>query len=362
MKVLITGGAGYIGSTVASACLDSGIVPVILDNLHRGRREFVRDHHFYEGDIADGALVDRVFADHPDIAATIHAAGLIAVPESVTEPVRYYRENVAKTVDLLDHLDRNGCRRFIFSSSASVYDGIDGGCVDESSPVAPKSPYAHTKAMVERILEDASATGVLRVISLRYFNPIGADPSMRTGLPDPAPTHALGRLIEAYSSGEPFRVTGTDWPTRDGSGVRDYVHVWDLAQGHVEALRHFDDVLPRNSPQQYEAINLGSGAGTTVHELIAAFERVVGGALTVVEAEARPGDVVGCYASNDKAAKLFGWQPQFDVEDGIRTALEWQRVWHDRLGWTKPTNPARGRHCCAGGPDGRDGHARVPAS
>lgn len=360
VKVLITGGAGFIGSTVASACLDNGIMPIVLDNLCRGRREFVLGRHFYEGDIADGALIDRAFADHPDITATIHAAGLIAVPESVTEPIRYYRENVAKAIELLDHLNRNGCRRFIFSSSASVYDSIDGGRVDESCPVAPKSPYAHTKAMVERILQDASATGVLRVISLRYFNPIGADPRMRSGLPDLAPTHAVGKLIDCYVNRLPFRVTGTGWPTRDGSGVRDYVHVWDLAQGHIAALRSFDDVLPPTDPQRYEAINLGSGTGTTVRELIGAFERVVGAALPVVEAQPRPGDVVGCYSANEKAAKLLGWQPQLDIEDGIRTALEWQRIWLTRLAGNTSVN-AHVRRDSAGKPDRHDRHARVPA-
>ena len=361
MKVLITGGAGFIGSTVASACLDSGIIPVVLDNLYRGRREFVQGRHFYEGDIADGGLIDRVFADHPDITATIHAAGLIAVSESVTEPIRYYRENVAKAIDLLDHLSRNGCHRFIFSSSASIYDSPDGDCVDEACPAAPKSPYAHTKAMIERILEDAGTAGGLRVISLRYFNPIGADPWMRTGPPDLAPTHALGRLIDSYSNSVPFRLTGTDWPTRDGSGVRDYVHVWDLAQGHIAALRCFDDVLPPADPQHYEAINVGSGVGTTVLELIAAFERVVGEALTVVEAEPRPGDVVGCYTANEKAAKLLGWQPQFDVENGIRTALEWQRVWLSKVVGEMPPNAVRGQRGSAGGPDRRNRQARVHA-
>jgi UDP-glucose 4-epimerase len=331
VKVLITGGAGYIGSTVASACLDSGIVPVILDNLHRGRREFVQGHHFYEGDIADGGLLDRIFADHPDIAATIHSAGLAVVSESVADPIRYYRENVAKTVDLLDHLDRNGCRRFIFSSSASVYESVDGGSLDESCPLAPKSAYARTKAMAEQVLEDVSAAGVMRGLALRYFNPIGADPRMRTGLPDLAPTHALGKLVEAYSNSAPFRVTGVDWPTRDGTGVRDYVHVWDLAQGHVAALQRFDEVLPQTDPQRYEVINLGSGAGTTVRELISAFERVVDGTVTVVESDRRPGDVVGCYTANEKATKLLGWQPRFALQDAIRTALEWRQIWHTRL-------------------------------
>ncbi|WP_037910987.1 UDP-glucose 4-epimerase GalE [Actinacidiphila yeochonensis] len=332
MKVLITGGAGFIGSTVASACLDEGITPVILDNLSTGRREFTEGRAFYEGDIADGDLLDRVFADHPDIGAVIHCAALIVVPESVAEPLRYYRENVAKTVDLLEHLLRNGCEQVLFSSSAAIYAPEPGDVVvDETSEVAPSSPYARTKAMMEQILQDTAAASPLRVISLRYFNPIGADPALRTGLQNPAPSHALGKLTEAYAAKEPFVVTGVDWPTRDGSGIRDYIHVWDLAQAHVAALRRFPAILPAGGGAGYQVVNIGTGTGTTVRELVRAFEEVVGERLDVVEAAPRPGDVNGSYTANATAARLLGWKAARSVEDGIRDSLAWRVEWARRL-------------------------------
>jgi UDP-glucose 4-epimerase len=323
VKVLIAGGAGFIGSTVASACGDQGIVPVVLDNLVTGRVEFTADRIAYQGDIADGALVDRIFRDHPDLAAVVHAAALIVVPESVAQPLRYYRENVAKSVDFLDHVIRNGCSRYLFSSSAAIYAPGDDFAVDEGSRIDPHSPYARTKAVLEWILQDVAAATSLRALSLRYFNPIGADPRLRTGLQDPAPSHLLGKLITALEHDEEFAITGTDWPTRDGSGIRDFVHVWDLARAHVAALRRFDTVLPVNGPSSYEVINLGSGAGTTVREFVDAFRAVADKPLRVVETGPRPGDGPGSYTRIDKARELLGWEPELTMAQGIRHSLEW---------------------------------------
>jgi UDP-glucose 4-epimerase len=323
VKVLIAGGAGFIGSTITSACLDAGIEPVVLDNLVTGRAEFTAGRVFYEGDIADGALIDRIFAEHPDIDAVVHAAALIVVPDSVSEPLRYYRENVSKSVEFIEHVVRHGCTRYLFSSSASIYRPGDDFAVDEASAVEPLSPYARTKAVMEWVLEDTAAATDLRAISLRYFNPIGADPKMRTGLQTPKPTHVLGKLITAYETGEEFFITGTDWPTRDGSGIRDFIHVWDLAQAHVQALRRFDQVLPAGGGRSYDVINLGTGSGTTVRELVAAFLAVVDRPLTVVETGPRPGDSVGSYTRSTRAREQLGWTPEFTVEDGIRHSLEW---------------------------------------
>ncbi len=331
MKVLITGGAGYIGSSIASACLDHGVVPVILDNLSTGRPEFVAGRHFFHGDVAEGGLVDRVFAAHPDIAATIHCAARIVVPESVRDPIGYYRANVAKSVELVDHLLRNGCHRMIFSSTAAMYAPTPQGWVDEHSPLAPGSPYARTKAAMELAFEDFTRAYGLRVLSLRYFNPIGADPQLRTGLQTPNPTHVLGKLIEARATGEPFRITGVEWATRDGSGVRDYVHVWDLAEAHLAGLLRFDEVLPAGGANRYEVVNLGTGVGTTVRELVAAFEEVVGSAVPTVETGPRPGDVLGCYTGGEKAAALLGWRARFRIADGIRDSLAWDAVREQRL-------------------------------
>lgn len=321
MKTLVTGGAGFIGSTVPSACLDAGVTPVILDDLSTGRIEFVAERTFYHGDIADGALLDRIFADHPDIESTVHCAARIVVPESVSQPLLYYRNNVGKTVDLVEHLLRNRCGRLIFSSSASVYQPGPDLAVDEASALAPRSPYAATKIMVERILADAAVAHPLRALSLRYFNPIGADPQLRTGPQDPAPTHAMGKLIEAHQTGQRFTITGIDWPTRDGSAIRDYIHVWDLARAHVLALQRFDEVLPQDRGN--EVLNLGTGSGVTVRELVSSFQTVVGGAPDVHESGPRPGDVVGCYTRSDKAYRLLDWTAERTIEDMVRDSLNW---------------------------------------
>lgn len=326
MKVLIAGGAGYIGSTIAYACSDAGISPVILDSLITGRRELAAGLAFYQGDIADGELIDRIFAEHPDIAAVIHCAALIVVPDSVADPVRYYRANVAGSLDFTAHLLRNGCPRLIFSSSAAIYRAGQDLSVDEDSAIDPQSPYARTKAVCEAMFADIAAAEPLRVLSLRYFNPIGADPKMRTGLLLPRPTHALGKMIQALEEDVPFVITGTDWPTRDGSGIRDYIHVWDLASAHVAALTRFDIL-----PGPVSVINLGTGTGTTVRELLDAFNQVADRPVEAREAGRRPGDVAGAYTRIDRAVRLLGWRPRYDVAEGIRHSLQWAAIRDDVL-------------------------------
>ncbi len=319
MKVLIAGGAGYIGSTIASACSDAGISPVILDNLVTGRPEFAAaGRAFYQGDIADGPLIDQIFTEHPDIGAVIHSAALIVVPDSVADPVRYYRANVAKSLEFVAHLLRNGCQRLVFSSSAAIYRAGADLSVDEGSAIDPQSPYARTKAVCEAMFADIAASQPVRVLSLRYFNPVGADPKMRTGLQLRQPTNVLGKMIQAQAQGVPFLITGTDWPTRDGTGIRDYIHVWDLATAHVAALTRFDAL-----PGPVTAINLGSGAGTTVRELLAAFNRVADYPVETCEVGRRPGDIAGAYTRIDRAERLLGWQPQYDIAEGIRHSLQW---------------------------------------
>ena len=322
MKVLIAGGAGFIGSTVASVLLDDGHQPVILDNLVTGRREFCDGRPFYQGDIADRGVVDRIFDDHPDIAAVVHCAALIVVPESVERPIHYYRENVAKTLEFVDALIGRGVTRLLFSSSASIYRPGADFSVDESSPLQATSPYARTKLVVEGMLSDISAGTPLRALSLRYFNPIGADPKMRTGLQVAAPTHALGKLVEAHRTGRPFTVTGMDYPTRDGSGIRDYVHVWDLAAAHVRALAVFDTLFDGDRAPHL-VINLGPGPGTTVREFVDAFNSVVDAPVAVQVGPRRAGDSAGAYTRSTRAADLLGWRAEHTVEEGIKDALTW---------------------------------------
>ncbi|MCR1781999.1 UDP-glucose 4-epimerase GalE [Nocardioides carbamazepini] len=323
--VLVTGGAGYIGSTVVSALSDAGHRPVVLDDLSAGRRAFLRGRAAYVGDIADRALLRRVLRENPGVRTVVHCAARVVVPESVREPAAYYRTNVAGTFELAETLLACGVTRLVFSGSAAIYaPGPDLG-VDESSPWDPRSPYARTKAVAETLLADLAAATSLRVLSLRYFNPVGADPWLRTGPYQPDPSHVLGRLLTAHRTGRPFPLTGVDYPTVDGTGVRDYVHVWDLARAHVAALRHFDRAL---GDARHAAVDLGTGSGTTVRQLITTFEQVTGRQLPVVEAPRRAGDTVGAFTRSTRARRLLGWRPERTLADGIEDARAWSRGRH----------------------------------
>jgi UDP-glucose 4-epimerase len=341
MKILVTGGAGYIGSTTAKALEDAGHVPVILDSLLSGPLAFVRDRIFYEGDIGDRDLVRRIVEEHPDLDATIHMAARIVVPESVEKPYEYYRDNVAKSLELFDQLVALGKPRVLFSSSASLYavkegpstDATPGFEVSETDPLAPTSPYARTKRMIEEVLRDMAVATDLRAIILRYFNPIGSDPDLESGIYAKEPSHVLGQLVmAARGQKESFTITGTDHPTRDGTGIRDYIHVWDLARAHVRAVERFDQVLAdAGSPSV--VINVGRGDGVTVRELVAAFERVVGHAVPVTEAPPRPGDAVGAYANVDLSHRLLDWETELSIEDAIASALAWGERRQEVLGY-----------------------------
>lgn len=333
MKVLVTGGAGYIGSITAKALEEAGHVPVILDSLLSGPRVFVRDRIFYEGDIADRDLVTRVIEEHPDIEATIHMAARIVVPESVELPYEYYRDNVAKSLELFDQLEKLGKPRVLFSSSASLYAVKPGFEVTEADPLNPSSPYARTKRMMEQILEDLAAATSLRAVILRYFNPIGSDPDLESGIYVREPSHVLGQLVMAARGlKDAFTITGTDNPTRDGTGIRDYVHVWDLARAHVRAIEKFDEVIARVGEPSV-VLNVGTGSGVTVRELVAAFEKVFGRSVPVREAPSRPGDVAGAYANVDRAHELLDWHHELTIEDAIASALAWGEKRRSILGY-----------------------------
>jgi UDP-glucose 4-epimerase len=336
MKVLVTGGAGYIGSVTAKALEEAGHTPVILDSLLTGPHAFVRDRIFYEGDIADRALIARIVDEHPDLDATIHMAARIVVPESVALPYEYYRDNVAKSLELFDQLEQLGKPRVLFSSSASLYavpHGKDDFEVTEADPLEPGSPYARTKRMMEQVLQDMAAATELRAIILRYFNPIGSDPDLESGIYAKEPSHVLGQLVmAARGQKDAFTITGTDNPTRDGTGIRDYIHVWDIARAHVRAIEVFDEVLEKVGEPSV-VINLGTGEGTTVRELIAAFEKVFGSEVPVREADHRPGDVPGAFANVDRSRELLGWESELSLEDAIASALAWGEKRQEILGY-----------------------------
>ncbi|ABL83658.1 MULTISPECIES: UDP-glucose 4-epimerase GalE [unclassified Nocardioides] len=333
MKVLVTGGAGYIGSTTAKALEEAGHTPVILDSLLTGPLAFVRDRIFYEGDIADRALVRRVFDEHPDIDATIHMAARIVVPESVEKPYEYYRDNVAKSLELFDELNTLGKGRVLFSSSASIYALKDDFEVSEGDRLEPASPYARTKRMMEEVLQDMSAATDLRAIILRYFNPIGSDPDLESGIYAKEPSHVLGQLVmAARGQKDAFTITGTDHPTRDGTGIRDYIHVWDLARAHVRAVERFDEVIDA-AGEPSVIINVGTGSGVTVRELVTAFQNVFGQEVPVREAPPRPGDAVGAFANVDRSGRLLDWRTELSLEDAIASALAWGAKRQEILGY-----------------------------
>ena len=335
--ILVTGGAGYIGATVCSALEDAGWTPIILDNLSQGRREFTAGRIFYEGDASDRRLLKKVAAERGHLYAAIHCAALIVVPESVERPEDYYRENVAKSVELFAGLRDVGCNRIVFSSSAAIYDTVPDFMVTENSPLNPSSPYSRSKYMMEMILQDFCDAYAIQGMSLRYFNPIGADPKLRTGAYIDSPTHVLGRMLSVASGQSPvFEITGTNWPTRDGSGIRDYIHVWDLARAHVKAIENFERAFkakPTKISQaaaiskNYRVINLGTGRGVTVRELVASFEAVTGKTLNKKESPPRLGDVAGSFASHHTASELIDWRAERTIDDAIRDALAWTKHW-----------------------------------
>lgn len=330
MKVMVTGGAGYIGSHTCVELLAAGHVPVVVDNFCNSRPEALtrvraiagREFPVHAMDVRDREALRRVFAaERPD--AVIHFAGLKAVGESVAAPWRYYDNNLGSTLALVEVMREAGCRRLVFSSSATVYGIPETVPLTEDSPLAAINPYGRTKLMIEQMLRDlAQAEPDWQVALLRYFNPVGAHASGHigedpTGLPNnlmPFVTQvAVGRLPR-------LRIFGGDYPTPDGTGVRDYLHVVDLAQGHVKAL----DWLATARPGGATAINLGTGRGRSVLELVRAFEAASGRAIPCDIVPRRPGDAASCCADPALAARLLGWTATRDLDAMCRDAWRWQ--------------------------------------
>jgi UDP-glucose 4-epimerase len=274
--------------------------------------------------------MDRVFTEQA-IDVVVHCAAAIVVPESVSKPLYYYENNVGKTLDLLATMERHGVRRLVFSSSASLYSPPEGQlAATEDSPVDPGSPYARTKLVMEMALEDVSYGSDLRAVALRYFNPIGADPQLRSGQQRKHPSHVLAKMLEAWSEGGTFTITGCDWDTPDGTGIRDYLHIWDLAKAHVAAIEKFDAVT---ATEPYRVINIGRGEGVSVRQLAEAFQTATGEPLKIAEGPSRPGDVLGAYAVVDAAHRDLGWTAELTVADGIRDAIAWLPKRQELLGY-----------------------------
>lgn len=331
MKILVTGGAGYIGSMICYALEKKGHSPVILDSFITGKQEFISNNFIcYHGDISDKRLVDKIFHEHSDISLTIHCAARIIVPESVKNPFLYYEENVSKSNKFFNYLRSNNCTRIIFSSSASIYALVEGFKCHENSPIDPKSPYARTKYMMEMILKDFCTAYDMNAISLRYFNPIGADPELRSGLHQKNSTHIIGKLLEvAHNKKAFFEITGTDWPTRDGTGIRDYIHVWDLAEAHVKAAEEFENIF-ENVSSPYQPINIGHGNGITVREFMRAFEKATQLTIPCKELPPRPGDAAGYYSDTSLSKTLLKWSAQKSIENAIKDAMRWHEKYYTR--------------------------------
>ena len=321
MKVLVTGGAGYIGSHTVLALIERGDEVVVIDNLSTGIRGHVDDNAiFVEGEVSNQEMVCNLIARH-HIESVVHFAGSIVVPESVAKPLSYYENNVVASRALIEACIGAGIKQFIFSSTATVYAEDARQPLTEDERKAPISPYARSKLMTEWMLEDVSRATDLRHIVLRYFNVCGADPKGRTGQVSAVPTHLIKRAVMAALGRIPqLEIFGTDYPTPDGTGVRDYIHVTDLANAHLLAL----DALHRGATST--SYNCGYGRGLSVRQIVAAVEAVIGRSLPVKESARRAGDPPTLIADPRRIKAEFGWIPQHDdIEEIIRSALDWER-------------------------------------
>ncbi|MCM2291528.1 UDP-glucose 4-epimerase GalE [Allorhizobium sp. BGMRC 0089] len=315
--ILVVGGAGYIGSHTCLALAERGFTPIVYDNLTNGHGEFVKWGPLEQGDIRDRARLDEVLAKHKPLAI-LHFAALIEVGESVKDPVAFYENNVIGSLTLLAAAQAAGIKAFVFSSTCATYGLPETLPLDEEHRQAPINPYGRTKWIVEQALKDYDSYTGFRSVILRYFNAAGADFEGRIGEWHTPETHAIPLALEAaLGRRQGFKVFGSDYDTRDGTCVRDYIHVLDLADAHVRAVEYLLD------GGTTVALNLGTGTGTTVKELLGTIETVSGKPFPVEYAERREGDSTTLVANNDKAREILGWSPRYSLEDIIRSAWSW---------------------------------------
>jgi UDP-glucose 4-epimerase len=321
--ILVTGGAGYIGSHAVLALQRAGYEAIVLDNLSSGHRELLEplQVELIVGDTIDRPLLDQIFQTR-EIAAVMHFAADIAVGESVTDPAKYYRNNVAATLSLLEAMVAASIKAFVFSSSCALYGVPKFVPLTEDHPFDPISPYATTKWMVEKILNDFDVAYDFRSVAFRYFNASGADPEGLLGEDHAPETHLIPLvLLTALGQRDSIAILGTDYPTPDGTCIRDYIHVSDLAQAHVLGLKYLLD--GGNS----DVFNLGNGSGFSVREVIETARKITGKEINVVERDRRPGDPPILVGSSEKAQRVLGWQPQFAA---LETILNHAWQWHQK--------------------------------
>ncbi len=324
--ILVTGGAGYIGSHAALALKKAGYGVVVLDNLNYGHPEIIKDVVQVElvvGDTNDRALLERLFTTH-NIAAVMHFAAYIAVGESVQEPGKYYHNNVSSTLNLLEAAIAAGVKKFVFSSTCAVYGMPKEIPMTENHPHDPLSPYAASKDMVERILADFDRAYGLKSVAFRYFNASGADPSGNLGEDHNPETHLIPlALLTALGKRKSLYIFGTDYDTPDGTAVRDYIHVNDLADAHVLGLKYLLD------GGESQVFNLGNGNGFSVREVIETARKVTGKEIPALESDRRPGDAPILIGSSDKAHKILGWNPNYaDLTTIVSHAWQWHQKRH----------------------------------
>ena len=330
MKILVTGGAGYIASHTLIALCEAGYLPVVLDSFVNSKPESVSRVEKITGcaiaveaiDVRDVKTVTAIMKRH-EISAVIHFAALKAVGESVAQPLAYYDNNVVGTLRLLQAMQAADVKTIIFSSSATVYGTPEAVPILETAPLRPENPYGYTKLMAERMIQDAAlASGDMRVALLRYFNPVGAHASGLIGEDPRGVPNNLMPYVTQVAAGNlaTLRIYGNDYPTPDGTGVRDYIHVMDLAEGHVAALRR----LERASSAEQITLNLGTSQGSSVLDVVRAFEKVNGVKIPHEFAPRRPGDVAMCYANAAMAERELGWKATRSLEDMCRDAWNWQ--------------------------------------
>ena len=319
-KILLTGGAGYIGSHVLRQLGEAGEDVVVLDNLSTGFEAAVTAGELVVGDTGDKKLLEKLFAEH-DIDTVMHFAARTIVPESVADPLRYYENNTASSRTLLEVAHRHGVQQVVFSSTAAVYGVLETGKASEETATAPINPYGTSKLMTEWMLRDLAIAGGPRYVALRYFNVAGCDPSGRVGQSTPKATLLVKVACEvATGKRDQLYVFGTDYPTPDGTGLRDYIHVEDLATAHLDALTYL-----RNGGDS-TTLNCGYGHGYSVREVIDAVERVTGEPLKHTEHPRRDGDPPELVAIADRVREVLGWEPKYDDLDLIvKTSLDWER-------------------------------------
>ena len=319
-SILVTGGAGYIGSHACKTLARAGYRPVVYDNLSRGHREAVRWGPLVEGDIADSSRLGAAIKEH-QVTAVMHFAALAYVGESVGDPALYYRNNLGGSLSLLEAMRETGVGEIVFSSSCATYGTPDTVPIRETAPQHPVNPYGETKLAIERALHWYGPAYGIRSVSLRYFNAAGADPDGEIGECHEPETHLVPLVLAAALGRRPaIEVFGTDYPTPDGTAIRDYIHVDDLADAHLRALERL------RAGGDSIALNLGTGRGHSVREVIAAAEAISGRKIAVREAPRRPGDPPALVADPSLAAETLGWQAQHsDLDTILRTALAWHR-------------------------------------